>query len=171
MLSNTQLLEAKDNLFHSLFNLFQILRDVFFREAKRSTCAITGQPFTPNFTHHCRAGNTTAKLPDIVNGVLRSLALQRRASLDLLGYRLFHTFGGVGAPCFLKPPLQRGEKRSDLRSEWELILLTRISRGRLHFRKRRTVSKLFGRYVFPFEILFLLLHRWGVFGLWHDLLG
>src|SRR5215208_3499845 len=85
----------RDNLFHSLFNLFQVPRDVFFRKAKRSTCAITGQPFTSNFTHHCRAGNTTAKLPDVVNGVLRSLALQRRASLNLLGYRLFHTLWGV----------------------------------------------------------------------------
>src|SRR5450432_1798280 len=53
---------------YSLFNPFQILRDVFFREAQRSTCAITGQPFTPNLTHHCRAGDATTKLPDILNG-------------------------------------------------------------------------------------------------------
>ena len=78
--------------FYSLLNPFQILRDVLFREPQGSTCAITGQPFTSNFTHHCRAGNTTAKLSDIVNGVLRSFALQRRASLNLIGWLLFHIF-------------------------------------------------------------------------------
>src|SRR6266496_551511 len=77
--------------FYSLFNPFQILRDVLFREAQRSTCAITGQPLTSNLTHHCRAGDATTKLPDIFNGVLRSLALQRRASLHLLRYLLFHS--------------------------------------------------------------------------------
>ena len=41
--------------FYSLFNPFQIVRDVFFREAQRSTCAITGEPLTSNLTHHCRA--------------------------------------------------------------------------------------------------------------------
>jgi hypothetical protein len=77
--------------FYPLLNPFQILRDVFFREAQRSTCAITGQPLTPNLTHHCRAGDATTKLPDILNGVLRSPALQRRASLHLLRYLLFHS--------------------------------------------------------------------------------
>jgi hypothetical protein len=73
-------------LVRPLFNPFQILRDVFFREAQRSTCAITGQPLTSNLTHHCRAGDATTKLPDILDGVLSSLALQRRASLNLLRY-------------------------------------------------------------------------------------
>ena len=77
--------------FYPLLNPFQILRDVFFREAQRSTGAITGQPLTSNLTHHCRAGDATTKLPDMLNGVLRSLALQRRASLHLLRYLLFHT--------------------------------------------------------------------------------
>ncbi len=77
--------------FYCLFNPFQILRDVFFREAQRSTCAITGQPLTSNLTHHRRAGDAATKLPDILDGVLRSLALQRRASLHLLRYLLFHT--------------------------------------------------------------------------------
>ena len=81
---------ARTPSFYSLFNPFQILRDVFFREAQRSTCAITGQPLTSNLTHHCRAGDAATKLPDILNGVLRSLALQRRASLHLLRL-LFHS--------------------------------------------------------------------------------
>jgi len=77
--------------FYSLFNPFQIPRDVFFREAQRSTGAITGQPLTSNLAHHCRAGDAATKLPDILDGVLRSLALQRRASYHLLRYLLFHT--------------------------------------------------------------------------------
>lgn len=77
--------------FYSLLNPFQIVRDLFFREAQRSTCAITGQPFTSNLTHHCRAGDATTKLSDILNGVLRSPALQRRACLHLLRYFLYHT--------------------------------------------------------------------------------
>ncbi len=77
--------------FYSLFNPFQELRDVFFREAQRSTCAITGQALSSNLTHHCGAGDATTKLPDILNGVLRSLALQRRANLHFLRYLLFHT--------------------------------------------------------------------------------
>jgi hypothetical protein len=75
---------ARAPSFHSLFNPFQILRDVFFREAQCSTCAIAGQPLTSNLTHHCRAGDAATKLPDILNGVLRSLALERRARLHLL---------------------------------------------------------------------------------------
>lgn len=82
---------TRTHSFYSLFNPFQILRDVFFREAQRSTCAITGQPFTSNLTHHCRPGDATTKLPDVLNGVLCSSALQRRASLHLLRYLLFHT--------------------------------------------------------------------------------
>ena len=89
--SATYALSVHSGLVYSLFNPFQIVRDVFFREAQRSTCAITGQPFTPNLTHQCRAGDATTKLPDILNGVLRSPALQRRASLHLLRYLLFHT--------------------------------------------------------------------------------
>ena len=77
--------------FYSLFNPFQIPRDVFFGEAQRSTCAIAGQPLTSNLTHHCRAGDAATKLPYILDGVLRSLALKRRASLHLLQYLLFHT--------------------------------------------------------------------------------
>src|SRR5215217_1993297 len=73
-----------------LFNPFQILRDVFLREAQRSTCAIAGQSLTSNLTHHGRARDTATKLPDILNGVLRSLALQRRASFHLL-LSLFHS--------------------------------------------------------------------------------
>ena len=76
---------------YPLLNSLQISRDVFFREAQRSTCAITGQPLTSNLTHHCRAGDATTKLPDILDGVLRSPALQGRASLHLLRYFLFHS--------------------------------------------------------------------------------
>ena len=90
--TSTERAPTRTPSFYSLFNPFQIVRDVFFREAQRSTCAITGQPFTPNLTHHCRAGDATTKLPDILNGVLRSPALQRRASLHLLRYLLFHTY-------------------------------------------------------------------------------
>ena len=76
--------------FYSLFYPFQVRRDVFFRETQCATCAITRQALPSNFTHHCRAGDATTKLPHILNGVLRSLALQRWASLHFLRHLLFH---------------------------------------------------------------------------------
>src|SRR5829696_2703585 len=89
MASRRSRCDARTLSFHSLFHPFQILRDVFFREAQCSTCAVAGQPLTSNLTHHCRAGDAATKLPNILNGVLRSLALKRRASLHLLRYLLF----------------------------------------------------------------------------------
>src|SRR6185503_16227228 len=93
MASRRSRCDARTLSFHSLFHPFQILRDVFFREAQCSTCAIAGQPLTSNLTHHCRAGDAATKLPDILNGVLRSLALERWASLHLLLF-LFHSSHG-----------------------------------------------------------------------------
>ena len=76
---------------YPLLNSLQIFRDVFFREAQRSTCAVTGQSFTSDLTHDCRAGDAAKKLLYIFNGVLRSLALKSRANLQLVRCVRFHS--------------------------------------------------------------------------------
>src|SRR5258708_4046323 len=76
---------------YPLLNSLQIFRDVFFREAQRSTCAVTGQSFTSDLTHDCRAGDAATKLLYIFNGELRSLALKSRVNLQLVRCVRFHS--------------------------------------------------------------------------------
>ena len=87
---------------YPLLNSLQIFRDVFFREAQRSTCAVTGQSFTSDLTHDCRAGDAATKLLYIFNGVLRSLALKIRINLQLVRCVRFHSsLGGKAVFCLL----------------------------------------------------------------------
>src|SRR5260370_8272259 len=76
---------------YPLLNSLQIFRDVFFREAQRSTCAVTGQSFTSDLTHNCGSGDAATKLPYIVNGVFLSLALKIRTNLQLVRCVRFHS--------------------------------------------------------------------------------
>ena len=80
---------------YSLFNSFQISRDVFFREAQRSACAVTANRLRRISRMTVERENAATKLSYIFNGVLRSPALQSRASLHLLRYLLFHSSLGV----------------------------------------------------------------------------
>jgi hypothetical protein len=66
---------------YPLLNSLQVSRDVFFREAQRSTCAVTGQSFTSDLTHDRRAGDAATELLYIFNGVLRPLALKIRVNV------------------------------------------------------------------------------------------
>src|SRR5260370_24229636 len=76
---------------YPLLNSLQIFRDVFFREAQRSTCAVTGQSFTSDLTHDCRAGDAATELLYIFNGVLRPLALKIRDNVQLVRCVRFHS--------------------------------------------------------------------------------
>src|SRR6185369_4082808 len=96
-------------------------------------------PLSSNLTHHCGAGDTTAKLPDILNGILRPFALQRRASLQLLRYLFFHT--PVAREFRVASAMTTSRSLELVASDSSLFETTLVSLGSALIKRRRMSAK------------------------------